>query len=360
MRRRHFLTGAGAGLAGLAAAPLWADITGAEPLYLSAANTADNATWLVGLTLDGTVRFAHPLPGRGHAAAVHPERAEAVAFARRPGDFALVIDCATGDEIARLTTPADRHFYGHGAYTADGSLLLTTENAFDVPDGRIGLWDAANGYARLGEFPSGGIGPHEVLRLASGDFAVANGGIQTHPDFERAKLNLPTMQTNLTILNATGTVTESWAFEGEMRQNSIRHIDVDAQGRIVAALQWQGDPREAVPLVARFTPGGAVPPAFLDHPATATLTQYAGSIAVSRVEGEIAVTGPKGNHVVFFGADGAPDEDAALGEASGVAPMPDGLAITCTGGLALYRGGQIAWIEIPGGYTWDNHLVRVG
>ena len=175
MRRRHFLTGAGAGLAGLAAAPLWADIAGAAPLYLSAANTADNATWLVGLTLDGRVPFAHPLPGRGHAAAVHPERAEAVAFARRPGDFALVIDCATGAETARLTTPDDRHFYGHGAYTADGRLLLTTENAFDAPDGRIGVWDAENGYARLGDFASGGLGPHEILRLANGTFAVANG-----------------------------------------------------------------------------------------------------------------------------------------------------------------------------------------
>ena len=359
MRRRHFLTGAGAGLAGLAAAPLWADIAGAAPLYLSAANTADNATWLVGLTLDGRVPFAHPLPGRGHAAAVHPERAEAVAFARRPGDFALVIDCATGAETARLTTPDDRHFYGHGAYTADGRLLLTTENAFDVPDGRIGVWDAENGYARLGDFASGGLGPHEILRLANGTFAVANGGIQTHPDFERAKLNLPTMQTNLTLLTETGAVVESWAFPGEMRMNSIRHIAVDAKGRIVAALQWQGDPREAVPLVARFTPGVEATE-FLAHPATAALTQYAGSIAVAPGSGEIAVTGPKGNQVVFFGAEGAADDGAVLGEASGVAQMPDGLAITCTGGLALYRGGALTEVPVPGGYTWDNHLVRVG
>lgn len=358
MRRRHFLTGAGAGLAGLVAAPVWADVTGPAPFYLSAANQPDNSTWLVGLNLAGTVLFAHPLPGRGHAAAVHPERAEAVAFARRPGDFALVIDCATGEEIARLTTPEEMHFYGHGAYTADGRYLLTTENAYEVPDGRIGVWDAENGYARLGDFASGGIGPHEILRLASGDFAVANGGIQTHPDFARSKLNLPTMQTNLSLLTADGDMLESWAFEGDMRQNSIRHIDVDAQGRIVAALQWQGDPRQLVPLVARFAPGTA--PEFLDHPATARLTQYAGSVAVSPVEGEIAVTGPKGNHVVFFGPDGVADNGAELGEASGVAPMADGLAITCTGGLALYRAGEITRVEVQGGWTWDNHLVRVG
>ena len=113
------------------------------------------------------------------------------------------------------------------------------------------------------------------------------------------------------------------------------------------------------PLVARFTPGVEATE-FLAHPATAALTQYAGSIAVAPGSGEIAVTGPKSSQVVFFGAEGMADDGAVLGEASGVAPMPDGLAITCTGGLALYRGGALAQVPVPGGYTWDNHLVRVG
>ena len=54
-----------------------------------------------------------------------------MAFARRPGTFALVIDCAEGREVARLHTPEGRHFYGHGAFTPDGGLLFTTENAIE-------------------------------------------------------------------------------------------------------------------------------------------------------------------------------------------------------------------------------------
>ena len=46
-------------------------------------------------------------------------------------------------------------------------------------------------FARVGEFPTHGVGPHELLLLGDGrTLAVANGGIETHPDFGRAKLNI--------------------------------------------------------------------------------------------------------------------------------------------------------------------------
>jgi hypothetical protein len=64
--------------------------------------------------------FQIPLPGRGHAAAIHPQKPQAVAFARRPGTFAVVTNCVTGQPSARLSAPAGRHFYGHGAFSRDG------------------------------------------------------------------------------------------------------------------------------------------------------------------------------------------------------------------------------------------------
>lgn len=345
--------GVGAGLASASVA--WSDIGG--PLYLTAGNRPDNSTWLVGLSLDGEVRFAQPLPGRGHAAAAHPDRAEAVAFARRPGDFAVVLDCGTGREIARLKTPEGMHFYGHGAFTSDGRHLLTTENAYDVPDGRIGVWDAEHGYRRVGDFASGGLGPHEIIRLEGGNFAVANGGIQTHPDFQRAKLNLPTMQTNLSILSEAGGILETMEFAGEMHQNSIRHIDIDHLGCIFAALQWQGAPERNVPLVARLEQGRK--PVFLHHPDTPRLKHYAGSIAVSADGAEMAVTGPTGDQVLFLALDGNPLESETIPVASGVAKAPGGLLITCAGGVALRQYGRIRRIAVQGGWAWDNHLVRV-
>ena len=45
------------------------------------------------------------------------------------------------------------------------------------------------GTSRIGELASFGVGPHEVVLMPDGaTLVVANGGIRTHPDRDRAKL----------------------------------------------------------------------------------------------------------------------------------------------------------------------------
>lgn len=357
MQRRDFFARVVMGL-GSAALPLpvWAEA--GAPDFVTAGNKPDKSTWLVGLSASGDVRFQIPIPGRGHAAALHPTQPQAVAFARRPGRFAVVIDCLSGTEIARLDSPSGRHFYGHGAFSADGKLLFTTENDFDAPAGVLGIWDATDGYKRVQEIPSGGIGPHEVLSLPDGGLVVANGGIQTHPDMGRAKLNLPAMQTNLTYLDAKGTITDQAVLSGEMRQNSIRHIALTHRGDVVAALQWQGPPTKRVSLVLHHTRGSDVQ--LLTHPDERKLKNYAGSIATCAETGEIAVTGPKGSHVLFFNAGGTPNGSTRHGTAAGVARSPTGgLMITRDGGLVHRENGIERLIPVTGDWAWDNHLVPI-
>ena len=190
-------------LAGLAAASLpgivWADI--GSPAFIAAGKAGDGFL-LHGLTATGQSLFRIALPARGHAAAAHPTQALAVAFARRPGVFALVIDCATGTTRHQLTPPAGRQFNGHGAFSRDGALLMTSEVVAEGSAGRIGLWET-RGFTRIDEWDSHGIGPHEVRLMPDGNLIVANGGIQTDPN-DRAKLNLATMRPNLTLLSPTG------------------------------------------------------------------------------------------------------------------------------------------------------------
>lgn len=351
--RRMVLGGlAGLSAAGMGLAPAWA-ATGAA--YLTAANTPANATFLLGLSEGGQIAFQIPIPARGHAAAAHPSRAEAVAFARRPGNFARVINCPDGRVLAELTTPPGRHFYGHGAFTADGAALLTTENDYETGEGRIGIWDGQS-YARIDELPSGGIGPHEIIRLPSGGFALANGGIRTHPDRGRAKLNLPQMQTNLSWLTADGRIAAQ--AHAPMRQNSIRHIAADAEGRVVAALQWQGPPHQLVPLAALIA-GEKI--TYLEHPETARLKHYAGSVALSADGGRIALTGPKGGRVLFFeGQSGAAQGGADLPEVSGAAQLgARGFALTSRRGLVRAIPDRMEIRPTPGDWHFDNHLVRI-
>ena len=162
--RRAFLRGAaGLGTATLIPRIGWAAAGGAATIWRRP-GCRTGSFWLLGLTEAGAETFRLPLPDRGHAAAAHPQRPEAVAFARRPGTFALVIDCAEGREVARLHSPEDRHFYGHGAFTPDGRLLFTTENAIAEGTGRLGIWDARR---RLPADRRGAVGRQRPARGAA-------------------------------------------------------------------------------------------------------------------------------------------------------------------------------------------------
>ena len=345
-------------LAGLAAAalpaPSWAAL--GSPRWLGAAREADGAFALFGIAGDGGLAFRVPLPGRGHAAAAHPERAEAVAFARRPGAFALVLDCASGAVLHRLEAPAGRHFYGHGAYAEGGRVLLTTENAYATGEGRLGLWDAEAGYRRVGEVSSGGVGPHEVVRLPDGTLAVANGGIRTHPDTGRQKLDLDAMRPSLAYLRPDGAMGERVELDPSMRLASIRHLAARADGTVAFAMQWQGEDATPVPLLGLHRRGEAPRLLRAPGPAQARLGGYAGSVAWSEDGARVAITSPRGGVAHVFGADGSGPEVVHRPDVCGVATAPGGLLLS-DGTGALARWGADAVRQHP--VAWDNHLVAL-
>ncbi len=356
MDRRAFLASAAATLAASAASPGWA--AAGAPSHVAAAKLPDGSYALVGLTGEGAEAFRIPLPDRGHAAAAHPHRPLAVAFARRPGTFGLVIDCAGGRVAARLESPAGRHFYGHGCFSEDGLRLYTPENAYEAGEGRIGVWDAET-WARLDEFPSGGVGPHDVLLAAPGVLAVANGGILTHPAMGRAKLNLPSMRPNLAYVSAgTGRVLE--VAEPPEHLASLRHLARRSDGLVAAAMQWQGDLEAAPAMLALHRRGEDL--RLLKAPDHARLKGYGGSVAFSGDGARVAVTSPRGGVAqVFDAGTGAFLVQEAQGDVCGAAPCGAGMLLSDgTGGLRrLGADGETAG-ETRLGLSFDNHLVPVG
>lgn len=346
-------------LAGLTALALpkttWADV--GNPTHLAAARQGETYV-LHGLTAEGSSLFALPLPTRGHAAAAHPARPLAVAFARRPGSFALVVDCSRGAEIARLTPAEGRQFNGHGTFSADGSMLYTSEVVAETSEGRIGLWDGQT-FARIGEWKSGGIGPHDLRLMQDGSLIVANGGIATDPR-DRAKLNIATMQPNITQLSPGGEVLAR-ADLPDLRQNSIRHLALGPQGQIAFAMQWEGDPAEVVPLLGLWTPGST--PRLCPAPESDAhrMKGYAGSIACNAA-GNIALTSPKGGVVqIFEAATGAFVVSHAQTDVCGIAPLGRDTFLFSSG------TGAVAELSLSGarrlGQTraqWDNHIVTLG
>lgn len=355
--RRSFLSGILA--LGVAPRASWADI--GNPAYLSAARMPDGAFHLIGLGQEGQIAFSVPLPARGHAGAAHPTKAEATVFARRPGVFALAVDCQTGATVARFSAPQGRHFFGHGVYSADGSVLYTTENDYGAARGVIGVWDCDAGYTRLGEFSSGGIGPHEIARLAGTDtLVVANGGIQTHPDSGRAKLNIATMRPNLSYVSASGDILDRVVLGRDLRLNSIRHIAVRSDGLVAFGMQWQGGNTSTQPLLGFHRLGARPMLAEVPENNLVNMRGYVGSVSFSNDGHQVAISSPKGGEVQLINATTmAFNGHYALADVCGIGKSRLGFVVTTgNGDVIALQGGPLA-TQTRHKVNFDNHMAVV-
>ncbi|WP_417245648.1 DUF1513 domain-containing protein [Celeribacter sp.] len=337
----------------------WADA--GSPAFLGAAKDTNGDYALYGLDHDAQILFRAPLPARGHAAAAHPTKPEAVAFARRPGTFAVVVNCATGKITHRLDAPEGRHFMGHGLFVNDGALLVTPENNYAEKKGVLGIWDRAKGYTRVGEVATHGIGPHDVRPLSDGTLVVANGGIFTHPDIGdgRQKLNIGDMEPSLVYLSPSFALEEKHVLAPELHQNSIRHLSIGPDDQVAFAMQWEGDEMELVPLIGLHRRGEEVMLPQADMGEQYAMKGYAGSVSFSGDGTEVGITSPRGGRLHRFAPDGTFLGAVLRGDICGLAPREDGyLGSDGFGALLALKEGMSPLNAVPG-LAWDNHLVAL-
>jgi hypothetical protein len=113
----------------------------------------------------------------GHGVAVDPGDPARAAVFEKKGKGACLVDLRSGALVREIPTADNRQFYGHGAFSADGALLYTTESVLD--DGLRGVLivrDAAT-LEELGEVATFGTAPHDCQLLPDGTtMMVANGG----------------------------------------------------------------------------------------------------------------------------------------------------------------------------------------
>lgn len=344
LERRRFL--AGAGFTWLSAlTPAGAErLARSELLFASAYMDKQGAYGVAILDGEGAIVSTHLLPGRGHGFATSVASQWLVAFARRPGNFAVALHKTRASGPVAFHTPGDRHFYGHGAFSPDGHVLFAAENAFETGDGVIGLYDATGGFTRIGEFPSHGKGPHEIVLMPDGKtLCVANGGIRTHPDQGRHKLNLPTMAPSIALIDTeTGTLLSSHALPARLHRLSLRHMAVDAKRQVWIGGQYEGDMMDA--------DAGLVSVDLPDDAAMA-LGKYAGSVAIGNDGTTLAIASPKGGAVVTLDTrSGHPLHIEA-------APRSCGLRARADGFVSSSETGRFA--NVSHAVAWDNHIAAI-
>ncbi|MDX1457251.1 MAG: DUF1513 domain-containing protein [Marinobacter sp.] len=364
IERRQFLR---LGLAGLVlASPLGgcalrSPRSSESPLLISAADTPDGRHTLVGTDLHGERRFLIPVDERCHGGCPRPGSSQLVLFARRPGRHFYVLDAKQGTLIQQVAAGQDHHFYGHGVFSHDGRYLYATENHYPSGQGWIGVYDAQRNYQRIRRLSAGGIGPHELRLHPDGStLVVALGGIQTHPDYERIKLNLATMAPALLLMDRhTGDILQRHT--PSHHQLSCRHLDISPDGIVVAGYQYQGPDWQTPPLIARLnTQSGQFEEIDLPQQVQRTLNNYTASIAIHPNTPNTLVTAPRGGRALLLNhQSGRLIQHFQIPDCAGATADYDGFVIS-SGNGRLYRITHDTHSLQPLGHQtirWDNHLT---
>ena len=357
-QRRAFLKAAGAGFAASLLPRRAAALERAELVFASSVQKREGGYAAALVTEAGDLVSSVDLPERGHDITFSPTTGQGVVFARQPGTFAVIFDPSGRTPPRTLTSVEGRHFFGHGAFSPDGKLLYATENDFENARGVIGIYDVAGGYTRISEFDTYGTGPHEMLLMPDNEtFVVANGGIETHPDYGRSELNLETMDPSIAFIERrTGRLIGQLRLEAGLHQLSIRHMAFDHRGRVWFGCQFRGPSADRPQLVVYATRDGEIRLIELPETTLGKMRNYVGSVAASADGGLIGVSSPEGNTILAIDPDTA-TVVASLGLENGCGIAPDSVGLLASSGdgaLGGFAGSPAPMTTFE--LNFDNHL----
>lgn len=308
---------------------------------------------------DGKLLWQSPVDTRCHSGCNRPGTAQVLFFERRPGWSFYVLNSETGERLHHIKAADGEHFVGHGVFSPDGRFLYATASRYEPGEGIVAVYDSHNAYQRVNTFELNGTGPHQLTLHPDGQTLIVGlGGILTHPDYDRIKLNLGTMKPALVLVDRLSGETLG-RFQPSHHQLSTRHVDVSPDGTIYAAYQYQGPAHERPPLVARYR-NGHYEEIDLGESVHRELGNYIASIIAHPENDLVAIASPIGGTALIFNSRSEKVvEKASIADCAGVEALAGGDFLVSSGRGKLVRMGrgqpatEIANMQIQ----WDHHLV---
>jgi hypothetical protein len=191
---------------------------------------------------------------------------------------------------------------------------------------------------------------------------IANGGIKTHPEKGREKLNVDTMQPNLAYIDLkNGHVIDSYSLTN--KHLSIRHLDVSDSGKVIAGLQYQGAPTDEVPLAISHHGESELQHLKADMSIWRSMKHYTASVCVNSKSNLVAITCPKANLITYWALDS--DTFIAshkLKDGAGVALAAEQfISSTGRGRVITHKTPYIPYKELTSfnDLRWDNHMASL-
>lgn len=372
INRRRFLTAAATAAAmPLLWQPLRAGAVSAHHEAWVSAQGLDDGSYAMSWITPDNQKAQTVLSGfRGHGAAQHPLKARhMLMFSRSPGTEGVEVNLETGEVTQRFYSADGHHMHGHGCFSSDGRILYTTESDYRDGTGKIVLRDSTD-YRRLGEFLSHGVGPHDIQLMPDGKtLVVANGGLRTRPETGAQVLNLDSMRSTLTYLDAsTGRlISEHTLSESKA---SIRHLDVAADGTVAVATQVQREAMQdhhLIALGAVHKPGQPLQLLLAPAALVERFNDYMGSVVINQHERIAGFTSPRGNIAAFWNIDS--------GELAGYHAFYDVCGLTASLDERFFvlsnSAGEVRRLNARtlkedktlrqqfDGLHWDNHMFAI-
>ena len=324
------------------------------------------------MAVDGAFKAAEcaPSPVRLHGLEASPRGPLAVAVGRRPGHVALVFDRTHGGQVATFAPGEGRVFAGHGRFTADGTLFLTTEierpAAGPVPTmgrGMVAVRRVDGNFEITAEWPTDGDGPHDRMRSGAA-LVIANGGMEPNtPEARDAEVT----GSSITLLDpASGAIRAEGTLSGDLASLSLRHLARDDRGGTVVAAQDLLKDGVARPLLFAIAQTGKLTAFEAPDNAWRALRGYVGSVAYDRSGQYVGCATPRGGLVAVWKADGHYLGAVRLIDGCGLAPAREAGAFIATSGygevlkVAASDDGVAIIGRRTGGPRYDNHMVAVG
>ena len=318
--------------------------------------TAYAGVWSPGVAPRGIA-----LPTRAHQLLPIPTAAQlpgaqALVLARRPGEYLMRMDLASGRALRWHDMEEDRYLAGHACASADKARFFTTETDGETGAGLIALRDW-HSLEKVREFASHGVGPHALCTLESGELLVANGGILNLPESGRRKLNLGRMAPNLGVLDAaSGAVRKLHTLDDPYL--SLRHLAVAPDGTVAIAMQAEHanmQDRTRAPALAVLRDGVLRTVAWDNGQAPPGWDGYAGDVCCA--QGRFWISAPHAGWLASW---------SLRGDAQRVVPLRGVGALAATG-AQLIAGGETQALLVSADATatthyrlpaaWDNHAA---
>ncbi|WP_394788115.1 DUF1513 domain-containing protein [Rhodoferax sp.] len=322
---------------------------------------SDNQAW-AGVWHIGSAPRGLALPNRVHEVQMlHNalgQPTQALAVARRPGEFLLRFDIHSARAVQWHDIEDDRVLCGHAAFAHDGSVLYTTETSTETGAGFIAVRDPVS-LEKLREFSSGGLDPHAVMVEPDGSLLVANGGLLNLPETGRVKLNRAQMDSSLARLDpTTGEQRQAWRVNDPFL--SLRHLARAADDTIAVAMQAEhadAAARRTAPLLALLDKSGLRTVALPDALA---LGGYAGDVAYvpgrnAQTADRFVISATRAGQLAWWSAQGDTPQQLALPEAGALAVH--GADWLASGAQGCVRGEMEdhALEQQLRNVRWDNH-----